>query len=126
MTFNNSNNVTIPNGSLTVGTSITCVSLTETSDAAAKQDVEDVADASRILQLRPVTYRSAGNDGGPLHAGVIAQQLQSVVPEAVRTIPPLEEGGESRLGVEYQHITMLLLKHVQNLTGRVAALEASN
>ena len=125
MSFDNNNNVSIPNGNLTVSGTVTCVSLTETSDAAAKQDVEDVADASRILQIRPVTYRVAGDDGGPLHAGVIAQELMSVVPEAVRSIPASEEDEPATLGVEYQHLLALLIKSHQELAARVAVLEAA-
>ena len=60
------------------------------------------------------------------HAGVIAQQIEQVVPECVRT---LDSGLK---GVEYSHLSMMMLKHVQvlsatvqQLTNRVATLEAA-
>jgi hypothetical protein len=85
------------------------------SDARLKSDVATVRDdeAALVYAMRAVTYRMLGAES----AGVIAQELQRLFPRAVRTRPTGE------LSVDYQQISMLLLRAVQLLETRVAALE---
>uniref|UniRef100_A0AAU8EBA3 Peptidase S74 domain-containing protein n=2 Tax=unclassified bacterial viruses TaxID=12333 RepID=A0AAU8EBA3_9VIRU len=51
-------------------------------------------------------------------AGLIAQDIQKVLPEAVR------EGGDGMLGVSYDGVVALLINSVKELTERVAYLES--
>ena len=85
------------------------------SDARLKSDVATVTDeqASLVFAIRAVTYTMFGAES----AGVIAQELESVFPRAVRT----RTSGE--LSVDYQQINTLLLRAVQLLERRVRALE---
>lgn len=66
----------------------------------------------------PVTYVLKDEDKEKRHAGIIAQEVEKVVPECVRT---MDDGLK---GVEYQHLTMMLLKSHQELVTRVAMLES--
>ena len=108
-------------GNYIVNGSCTAASYITSSDQSMKADVQDVASASaeRLLGVRPVTYLIDGDTSGMRHAGVIAQEVETAVPECVRT---MDNGTK---GVEYQYLSMLLIKHVQDLTARIAALEAA-
>lgn len=61
------------------------MSLTQTSDADKKDDIETIADArGKIRLLRGVTYNL--KESGMPSAGVIAQELMGVLPEAVGSV----------------------------------------
>jgi len=64
---------------------ITCVSLTQTSDADKKKDIKPIENAlDKVLKLNGVTFNWK-NSGLP-SAGVIAQNLIEVLPEAVGAV----------------------------------------
>lgn len=70
------------NGNMTTQGNITCVSLTQTSDAEKKDNIEAIDGAlSKIERIRGVTYQM--KDSGMPSAGVIAQELIEVLPDAV-------------------------------------------
>jgi hypothetical protein len=96
--------------------------VTAFSDARLKVEVEEVAPARALAQvraLRPVTYRMRAQPAGaPRSIGFIAQQLEAQVPEAVRTD---DEGFKS---VAYGNVTAVLAGAVAELAARVEALEA--
>jgi hypothetical protein len=72
-------------GSFSTSGNISCSSLTQTSDADKKDRIETIADArGKVRQLRGVTYNLKA-DGMP-SAGVIAQELLEVLPEAVGSV----------------------------------------
>ncbi|MDF2776544.1 MAG: Uncharacterized protein K0S90_67 [Enterobacteriaceae bacterium] len=71
-------------GMVTQG-NVSCVSLTQTSDADKKDKIETIADArGKVRLLRGVTYNL--KESGMPSAGVIAQELLEVLPEAVGTV----------------------------------------
>lgn len=71
-------------GMVTQG-NVSCVSLTQTSDADKKDRIETIADArGKVRQLRGVTYNLKAS--GMPSAGVIAQELLEVLPEAVGSV----------------------------------------
>lgn len=70
----------------------------------------------QILSLRPVTYRwKEANDG--VHAGFLAQEVQAVLPEAVRRSP------EGVLVVDPMAIAATMTRAIQELSQRVEKLE---
>ena len=95
---------------------------TVSSSIRFKEDVHDMADASRrLLQLRPVTFRytQAYRDGAkPIQFGLIAEEVAEVFPElAVR-------GADGQVEtVHYETLNVLLLNEFQKQTGRIEALE---
>ena len=99
--------------------------LSETSDRALKEDIQPIADAGRILQIPAVSWLWKRNPGDPedtpryRSAGVVAQDVESIIPEAIRT---RDDGVKS---IQYNHLLALLIKHTQELTARVAVLEAA-
>jgi len=73
------------NGNFSTQGNISCVSLTQTSDADKKDDITTITDArDKIRLLRGVTYIL--KDTGMPSAGVIAQELMDVLPEAIGSV----------------------------------------
>ena len=60
-------------------------------------------------------------DGSHQDYGMIAQELKAIEPLAVSG----SEDGEEMMGVDYSKLVPMLIKEIQELRGRVAALEAS-
>lgn len=85
------------------------------SDAALKQGIEPLTDAAEALnKLRGVRFQWKN---GPEAVGVVAQEVQEVIPEAVVQMP----GGY--LGVDALALIGTLVEAVKSLTARVEALE---
>jgi hypothetical protein len=81
-----------------------------TSDARLKRDIRGLPDGlGRVMRLRPVTFSWKEDAGGRQHAGLLAQEVEGVVPEAVRR----GEGPRATLGLSYAEITPVLIKAVQ-------------
>lgn len=90
------------------------------SDARVKTDVEIIADPLiRLDAIRGYTYVKNANTRR--EAGLIAQEVQKVLPEAVTQI---EDSG-SYLAVAYDAVIPLLVEAVRELSARVKALESA-
>jgi hypothetical protein len=92
------------------------------SDAQAKHDVEPIDGATeKLQQLRAVAFRRVSEDGGSAPArrslGVLAQEVEPVLPELVHTP---ESGGF--MGVNYSGLTALLIESVKELVAENRAL----
>jgi hypothetical protein len=93
---------------------VTAPNFVSSSDARLKSEVETIAGALGIVSaLRGVRFTMDGSR----QIGVIAQEVETVLPEVVRD----NEAGQ--LSVAYGNITGLLIEAVKELTARVAALE---
>jgi hypothetical protein len=96
---------------------------TVSSSRRFKEDIHDMADASRrLLQLRPVTFRytqAYGDGSKPLQFGLVAEEVAEVFPElAVRSADGQVET------VHYETLNVLLLNELQKQQARIGALEA--
>jgi hypothetical protein len=93
------------------------------SDARVKSDLAPIADPlARLSGLRGYTYRVAGGaGGGAAAAGLLAQEVAAVLPEAVSEVP---DGGD-RLAVNYSAVVPLLVECIRALEARVADLTLS-
>jgi hypothetical protein len=57
---------------------------TISSSARFKEDIADMADASAgLMKLRPVTFHYKGQQGGPRQFGLVAEEVDEVLPELV-------------------------------------------
>lgn len=73
------------NGNFNTQGNISCVSLTQTSDATKKDKIKPIQDPlGKITQIDGVTFN--WRDSGLPSAGVIAQQLMDVLPEAIGSV----------------------------------------
>jgi hypothetical protein len=85
-------------------------SLLVTSDERLKQDIQDLPDVAHLLQqLRVVSFRYKSHPRKK-HYGVIAQELQKVIPDAVQEV-------NGTLMVDTNVLFMHLLKTVLELPG---------
>jgi hypothetical protein len=108
-------------GSITHSGSAT--SYNTSSDVRLKENIVDAGDAGAkidSIQIRAFDWVSSGEH---VDHGVVAQELHEVAPEAVTV------GGEDPAvepwGVDPSKLVLLLVKEVQSLRARVAALEAT-
>jgi len=92
--------------------------VTAYSDIRVKDNVEQIAGAlDRIQRIRGVTYtRTDLEDTERRYAGVIAQEIEEVLPEAIF------DSGELK-AVDYNATIGLLIEAIKELTARVAQLE---
>jgi hypothetical protein len=104
-------------GSITIQNNAT--SFNTSSDERLKENIIDAVDAgSKIDAIRIRQFDWKGN-GEHQDYGVVAQELQSVAPEAV------SEGyaEEEMWSVDYSKLVPTLIKEIQSLRNRVAQLE---
>lgn len=87
--------------------------ITAFSDAALKSDIQTITDAlHRVTQMRGVFFDKDGRRG----TGVVAQEVQSAIPEAVH------DSGEY-LSVAYGNLVGVLIEAVKELATEVKALK---
>jgi hypothetical protein len=93
--------------------------VTAYSDIRLKANIETIPSAlDKLDQIRGVTYtRTDMDDKERRYAGVIAQEIEAVLPEAVG-------GDEDIKTVDYNATIALLIQAVKELTDKVKALEA--
>ena len=97
-------------------------STTISSDKNLKENIEVIPNAlDKVEALRGVTF-DWKRDLTP-SAGVIAQEVEAVLPEAVKEVTNLKDGG-SHLAVNYHALTSILIESIKELSARVKELEA--
>jgi hypothetical protein len=104
------------------------------SDQRIKKDIaDDQRGLTAILALRPRTFRFNGLGGtiddGQIYHGLIADEVQSVMPEMVGSMPlQLHHDDPERtdiLTLDTSNIVYALINAVKELAARVAAVEAA-
>ena len=97
-------------------------STTIASDERLKENIEVVPDAlDKVEALRGVSFDWKRD--GKSSAGVIAQEVMGVLPEAVKEVQGLNDN-ESHLSVNYHALTSILIESIKELSARVKELEA--
>lgn len=91
-----------------------------TSDARIKENIVDAPEAGSLIDAIQVRSWDFKADGAHWRYGMVAQELLPVVPEAV-SVP---EDPEMMMGVDYSKLVPMLVKEIQSLRARLAALEA--
>jgi hypothetical protein len=91
--------------------------VTANSDARIKTDIEQISDAlEKVQQIRGVTFRRTDTEDNVRHAGVIAQEVEKVLPEVVKE----NDGIKS---VAYGNMVSLLIEAVKDLSAEVKTLK---
>ena len=108
-------------GDLHVDGDVIAASTTVSSDERLKQNIVEYKEAvDTIKEIRGVTFewkKDAKKSGG-----VIAQDIEKVLPELVGTKKPLD-GGEETLTVDYNGLVGVLIEAVKELSSKVEELE---
>ena len=110
------------NGYLHLDSGWTAYSTTIGSDRRLKSDITPLGFDSleAIKQLNGYTFTL--DRTGERKAGLIAQELQAVLPEATPMIPSMKDG-EEYLGVDPMAVIAMLVESVKTLESRIAELE---
>jgi hypothetical protein len=127
-TATTSNTVTLGNSSIaTLRCQVTTI--TSLSDQRDKKDIIDLSSVMPFVNaLRPRSFVWNMRDGGKIdipEIGFIAQELQTAQQDAALTVPNLVNvENPDRLEAGYGALIPILVKAIQELSARVAALEA--
>ena len=109
----------------TISVTGTTTAYNTSSDYRLKHDVQPMLSGlSTIAALKPSTYKwNADNSYGE---GFIAHELQAIIPQAVSGEKDAvnENGSIKPQGVDYSKIVVHLVAAIQELSAKVAALEA--
>lgn len=93
--------------------------ITAFSDARFKSDVRIITEAlDKVSAIHGVTFRRNDDDTRIRHVGVLAQEVEEVLPEAVY----IDANGYR--SVAYGNLVGLLIEAVKELKARVEELEA--
>ena len=93
------------------------------SDAELKENVSSIPDAlAKVLGLNGVSYNQIGSDRRDI--GLIAQEVQAVVPEVVFDVPSPTDASKEVLGIAYSQLVGLLVNAIKELNTKVETLEA--
>ena len=120
--INNSNEFRFENdGDFHADGDVIAQSTTISSDRRLKENIQVVPNAlDKVEALNGVTF-DWKRDGTP-SAGVIAQEVQEVLPEAVKEVTPVK-GGDSHLSVNYHALTSILIEAIKELKAEVEQLK---
>ena len=101
------------------------------SDLREKENITTITNATdKLKQLRGVyhTWKDTANRGSDTQMGLIAQEVEAVVPEVVTTSSPTslqtgEEDTDGLKGVSYGKLVPLLIETIKELEARIKILE---
>jgi hypothetical protein len=106
-----------PVGSITVNASSTAFNTS--SDQRLKENIADADDAGSKVDAIQVRQFDWIANGSHQDYGMVAQELQSVAPEAVSG----DADSDEMMAVDYSKLVPMLVKEIQSLRARVAQLE---
>ncbi len=104
-------------GQITVNSSGTTYNTT--SDIRLKQDIEPLQATDKLMDMNPVSYNWKVDPDGPRSMGFIAQEMRSVMPEAVST----GDDDDAMMSMDYGRITPILVSALQDAHRKIEQLE---
>lgn len=114
-------------GSIDFNRAGTAVRYNTTSDRRLKENIQDAPTAGGVIDAIKVRSFDWRESGAHTEFGFIAQELAEHVPDAVKIGDAADELGQDSevWAVDFSKLVPLLVKEVQTLRARVAALEAT-
>jgi hypothetical protein len=103
-----------------ISTNGVTTSYNTSSDQRLKENIADANDAGDKIDAIKVRQYDWKADGSHQDYGMIAQELQTVAPEAVSG----DADSEEIMGVDYSKLVPMLVKEIQSLRTRITALES--
>jgi hypothetical protein len=125
-------------GNMTHAQSCYAVSFVQTSDARLKKNIEPwtTRGLADVIKLQPVSFQFNGSGGlrddGVTRIGVIAQEAQTVLPEAVSIMPERSRAADEpatteipdRLAFDNGTLVFAMVNAIKELAAKVADLES--
>ena len=100
-------------GNMTVAGDVTAY-----SDLRVKENIETIEKAlDKVLSLRGVTYNRTDSEDKSEKIGVIAQEVQNILPQVVH------EQADGMLGVSYGNITAVLIEAIKEQQAQIEELK---
>ena len=97
---------------------VTATNVVAVSDGSLKTNIQQLENSLDVIQkLKGVSYNWTDPDNHDDEIGLIAQDVEEVVPEVVRNL-----GNSSLKGIEYQKLTAILIEAVKELSGKLNEL----
>ena len=107
-------------GAATFSSSVTCVSLTETSSRKIKENIISLdGSLTKVEKLRPVSYNRIGSSTTEI--GLVAEEVEEVYPEFVE----YDQHGNP-VGIHYSRLTAVLIESVKELKKEITELKNRN
>ena len=97
--------------------------VTAFSDVRVKENIKTIEEPlNKVLKMRGVTFNRTDKDGerDKLHVGVIAQEIEEILPEVVI------EKDNGMKSVAYGNIVGVLIEAIKELNAKIEKLEAKN
>jgi hypothetical protein len=112
--------INLENNNAQFGGNITAIyDVTAYSDARVKKNITTIEKAlDKVLQLRGVSYQRTDMDSDKTHIGVIAQEIQQILPEVV------SEDDKGHLSVAYGNIIGVLIEAIKEQHTQIETLKA--
>ena len=121
---------------LSTGNATLTGTLTDGSDVRLKTDVVGITSAlSKVNQMRGVEYKLSSvaldncgmrdREDGLKNLGVIANEIESILPQVVQSAAIKGLDGTNYKGVSYSRIVPVLIEAIKELSAKVTALEGS-
>jgi hypothetical protein len=91
----------------------------QTSDARLKTNIEPLQyGLKEVMAMRPVRYNWISNPGQPSNIGLIAQEVQKLVPEVVKG-----DAGKETLGMNYAELVPVLINAIKEQQNEIEKIE---
>ena len=101
----------------------TSQAISQFSDIRLKKNINDIPyGLGEVLQLRGVEFDWKEKRDGKHDIGVIAQEIEKIIPEVVQESKDLNSDTMYK-SVDYGKLTAVLIKSIQELTERIEELE---
>jgi len=101
-----------------VGNILATGNITANSDISLKDNITPIPNAlDKVLQIRGVTYNRNDIEDNPKHVGVIAQEVEKVLPEVV------SEGEDGIKSVAYGNMVSLLIEAIKEQQEQIDMLK---
>ena len=98
--------------------------VTAYSDIKLKENIQTIDSAlEKTLKLRGVYYTRKDHDDKTRKVGVIAQEIQEILPEVV--VPTIDTENDITLSVDYGNITALLIEAIKELKLEIDILKGN-
>jgi hypothetical protein len=97
----------------------------QASDVRLKSNITPIdIGLQEIMELNPVTFNWKKDANGSLHYGLVAQEVEKVIPDAViRSDIVTNDTPDGQMNLKYEELIPILVKSIQELNTKVESLE---
>ncbi len=95
-----------------------------TSDAREKKNITSLQyGLADVMKLKPVSFEWISRNDGKVKLGLLAQDLEKVIPEVIARPTSEDPEGTDRLGVYYSDLIPVLIKAIQEQEEKIIQLQ---